>query len=52
MTHELLRAIEAAHDKLAKYYNKTEGDPGTFCNLGATRQSYPLSEVGILSLLY
>ena len=36
MTHELLRAIEAAHDKLAKYYYKTEGDTGTFYNLGAT----------------
>jgi hypothetical protein len=36
MTHELLRAIEAAHDKLAyKYYGKTEGT-GTFYNIGAT----------------
>ena len=35
MTHELLRAIEAAHDKLAKYYNKTGGDTSAFYNLGA-----------------
>jgi len=33
MTHELLRPID---DKLAKYYNKTESDTGTFYNLGAT----------------
>ena len=35
ITHELLRAIEAAHDKLAKYYNKTGGDTSAFYNLGA-----------------
>jgi hypothetical protein len=32
---ELLRAIEAAHNKLAEYYGKTDGDSGTFYNLGA-----------------
>ena len=33
MTHELLWAIEAAHDKLAKYYNETEGDTSAFITL-------------------
>jgi hypothetical protein len=43
MTHELLRAIEAAHDKLAKYYNKTEGDTSAFYNLSATLNPTKLS---------
>jgi hypothetical protein len=41
---ELLRGIEAAHDKLAEYYGKTEGDTGTFYNLGPWYNPKPIDE--------
>jgi hypothetical protein len=48
---ELARAINAARDKLAEYYGKTDGDTGTFYNL-ALNPSTKLSlyEVGIIRL--
>jgi hypothetical protein len=52
---ELLRAIEAAHNKLAEYYGKTDGDSGTFYNLGAILNpstKLSLYEVSIFVLLY
>jgi len=52
---ELLRAIEAAHNKLAEYYGKTDGDSGTFYNLAAILNpstKLSLYEVSIFVLLY
>ena len=52
---ELLRAIEAAHNKLAEYYGKTDGDSGTFYNLGAILNpstKLSLYEVSIFVRLY
>ena len=52
---ELLRAIEAAHNKLAEYYGKTDGDSGTFYNLDAILNpstKLSLYEVSIFVLLY
>ncbi len=34
---ELVRAIEAAHEKLSKYYTKTIGKKGNFYNFGNIR---------------
>jgi hypothetical protein len=52
---KLLQAIEAAHDKLAEYYGKTEGETGTFYNLGAVlnpSMKLSLYEVSIFFHLY